>query len=186
MKVKWKVGQRKKIKLLKGLETRSHKKWGEELEMSEREKRKLRSPVNQFSRWRKTYPMEVKDNGFFSFQRGRSKVYKESKQDDKFQLTLNKNFPIELSKHEKCFPREWWVLCCQKYYSTGYIAFPGKGFKYLVVDWSRLPARSLVISGILWVLLPFYRWKKSLVPTEGLAGELNDWKVIKPGLETGF
>ena len=74
--------------------------------MSDRRKRKLRGPVNQFPRRRKTYSTEAKANGFFSFQRGRSKIYKESKQDDKLQLTLNKDFPKELSKRDKCFPRE--------------------------------------------------------------------------------
>lgn len=60
LKVKWKPVQRRKIKLPKGLETRSRETWGEELGVSDWQKRKLRGPVNQFPRRRKTYPMEAK------------------------------------------------------------------------------------------------------------------------------
>lgn len=83
--------------------------------------------------------------GSACFKGGRSKIYEETKQEDKFQLTMSKGFPIKLSKHDTCFPREWWVLCHQKYSSIGSTSSTGKGLKNLMDGWSRWPARLIVI-----------------------------------------
>lgn len=125
--------------------------------------------------------------GSACFKRGRSKIYEEIKQEDKFQLILHKVFPTKLFKHDKYFPRQWWVLCHQKYSTIGYISCTGKGLKDLVDGWSGRPVRLLVIL----VFSDFYtlsKMKKNQAYTEWLVmdsmTEKSESQVLKLGFES--